>query len=35
MELIKKPDFYHSVKLDIIIEDKKKAMKKARKDKPG
>lgn len=35
VKLVKRPDFYSTIKLDIIIKDKKKAIKKTKKDKSG
>lgn len=35
VKLVRKPDFYNLIKLDIIIKGKKKAIKTAKKHKPG
>lgn len=35
VELVRRPDSYSLVKLDVIIKDKKEIMEEAKKDKPG
>lgn len=34
VELVKRPDFYNIIKLNIIIKNKKKVIEEAKKDKP-